>query len=135
MYPQKPMFDALQNDWAASPTQEPTLSAIAQVAAGGRMTERALVEALMVPPDASEIQTLLDIFRRPSWHAQAACRGTGTATFFVERGQSSEKAKAVCAVCPVRGPCLEVALSDPGTLGLWGGVSERGRRLMRRGAA
>jgi hypothetical protein len=59
------------------------------------MTERARVEALMVP-DASELQTLLDIVRRPSWHAEAACRGTGTEAFFVDRGQSAGS-RRVCS--------------------------------------
>ncbi len=31
--------------------------------------------------------------------------------------------------------CLEAALDDPNTRGIWGGLSERGRLQMRRGSA
>jgi WhiB family transcriptional regulator, redox-sensing transcriptional regulator len=69
-----------------------------------------------------------------SWRALAACRSgeLPTAAFFPGRGESGEAAKAVCAGCPVRQPCLDfaVATNQPG---VWGGTSDRERRQMRRG--
>ncbi|MGP8149677.1 MAG: WhiB family transcriptional regulator, partial [Acidimicrobiales bacterium] len=75
---------------------------------------------------------------RAAWMAQAACRGMGSETFFPERGEPLEPAKAICATCPVREPCLEVALGsmDGGAIpGIWGGTSARERRRMRKASA
>ena len=117
------------------PAQAPTLSSLELKLANHRMTARARLEALMVAPDAPELPTLLDLFRRPSWHTQAACRGTGPDGFFPGLGQSTEAAKAVCAGCSVRTERLEAALADVTTQGMWGGTSERGRRELRKQVA
>jgi hypothetical protein len=52
-------------------------------------------------------------FRRPAWHAQAACRGMGTAMFFPGRTDDLDDARAVCARCNVKAECLAAALEDP----------------------
>jgi WhiB family redox-sensing transcriptional regulator len=49
------------------------------------------------------------------------------------------KAKAVCALCPLRAPCLGYALRHPARYGIWGGLNGEelageGRRLLRHGA-
>ncbi|MEL7209317.1 MAG: WhiB family transcriptional regulator [Actinomycetota bacterium] len=70
------------------------------------------------------------------WWERAACRGLDTSLFFPQRGESTAKAEAVCAGCPVRDDCLWFALGD-GTprsserFGIWGGSSERQRRRLR----
>jgi WhiB family transcriptional regulator, redox-sensing transcriptional regulator len=87
----------------------------------------------MVTPDVPELPTLLDLFRRPSWHAQAACRGVGIERFILERGCVSRR--DLCDGCPVRAECLEAALTDPELVGLWGGTTERERCEMRREVA
>jgi WhiB family redox-sensing transcriptional regulator len=63
---------------------------------------------------------------------QAVCRTVGTALFFPEVGHEEQyaDAKAVCAVCPVKDPCLQDAL-DGDEYGVWGGTSEAERRQMR----
>ncbi len=61
--------------------------------------------------------------------------GDGTDAFFPARGLSIRAAAAVCESCAVRQECLSAAMVDPGTLGVWGGVGERGRKVLRRGAA
>jgi len=40
-------------------------------------------------------------------------------------------AKAVCAGCPLKDPCLEYALRN-GEIGIWGGTTESDRRRLRR---
>jgi hypothetical protein len=65
------------------------------------------------------------------WREQAACRGADTSMFFPERGEDAEAAKAVCSTCPVREECLAEHLFEP--LGIWGGHSERERRVLRWG--
>ncbi len=69
---------------------------------------------------------------RPAWHKHGACRGSDPNLFFPERGESVKEAKAVCARCPVRPECLEYALANQEKFGIWGGLSERERRQLRR---
>ena len=68
-----------------------------------------------------------------SWFGRAACPGLDTNLFFTERGEPPTQVKAVCQACPVRVDCLNSALDTGQTFGVWGGVSERGRRQLRRG--
>jgi WhiB family redox-sensing transcriptional regulator len=70
---------------------------------------------------------------RADWRDEAECvRHPGVADFFPERGASLREAKAVCAVCPVRPECLEYAMQWNHLSGVWGGLSERERRQLRR---
>ena len=68
-----------------------------------------------------------------SWREQAACRTVEPDVFFPERGESVAAAKRVCAGCPVRDECLEFAEETLQKFGVWGGLSERQRRLRRKG--
>jgi WhiB family redox-sensing transcriptional regulator len=65
------------------------------------------------------------------WRQQAACHGTDLDLFYPERGESAGPARQVCARCPVRQPCLEYALSNRITSGIWGGLTERERRPLQ----
>ena len=65
------------------------------------------------------------------WRQQAACHGTDLNPFYPERGQSAGPARRVCAKCPVRQPCLEYALSNRITHGIWGGLTDRERRPLQ----
>jgi WhiB family transcriptional regulator, redox-sensing transcriptional regulator len=65
------------------------------------------------------------------WRELAACRGTDLNLFFPVRGESAEPARQVCAACPVRQPCLDYAVSNAITDGIWGGLTERERRALR----
>ena len=68
----------------------------------------------------------------PDWHDQANCLGVDPDLFFPERGASTREAKEVCRGCVVRLECLEYALSNGEKFGIWGGLSERERRRLRR---
>jgi WhiB family redox-sensing transcriptional regulator len=68
---------------------------------------------------------------RPTWQARAACIGLGPDLFFPERGELTADARAVCARCPVSAECREYALSTAEKFGIWGGTSERARRVER----
>jgi WhiB family redox-sensing transcriptional regulator len=65
------------------------------------------------------------------WRLRAACHGTDLDLFYPERGESAGPARQVCAQCPVRQPCLEYALSNRITYGIWGGLTERERRPLQ----
>jgi WhiB family transcriptional regulator, redox-sensing transcriptional regulator len=61
---------------------------------------------------------------------EPACKGMDTNMFFPKVGESAEKAKAVCATCPIQEPCREHAI-EAEKWGLWGGLAERERRRIR----
>jgi WhiB family redox-sensing transcriptional regulator len=67
-----------------------------------------------------------------SWQDGANCRGANADLFFPERGASTRAAKAICRECAVRADCLEFAISTGEKFGIWGGMSERERRRVRR---
>ncbi|SDZ75480.1 WhiB family transcriptional regulator, redox-sensing transcriptional regulator [Bowdeniella nasicola] len=68
----------------------------------------------------------------PAWYELALCAQTDPEAFFPEKGGSTREAKRVCASCPVAKKCLEYALENDERFGIWGGKSERERRLLKR---
>ncbi len=67
-----------------------------------------------------------------NWWDEANCLGVDPDLFFPERGASTREAKAVCRGCVVSDECLEYALQNSEKFGIWGGMSERERRRVRR---
>lgn len=73
------------------------------------------------------------------WQAQAACAGEVAPMFYppmrterkVARLAREAKAKAICATCMVRQPCLEYALANNERYGVWGGLTDVERRALR----
>lgn len=61
------------------------------------------------------------------------CAQTDPDIFFPEKGGSTRDAKSVCRGCEVREMCLQYALANDEKFGIWGGLSERERRRLRRG--
>ena len=68
------------------------------------------------------------------WQDQALCAQTDPEAFFPEKGGSTREAKKVCRSCDVRAECLEYALENDERFGIWGGMSERERRRLKREA-
>jgi WhiB family redox-sensing transcriptional regulator len=73
-----------------------------------------------------------DDYTAERWADHAACKGVDPDLFFPERGEDARHAKAICARCPVRTFCLEEALVNVEKHGVWGGLSERERRKIRK---
>ncbi len=69
-----------------------------------------------------------------AWQERALCAQTDPESFFPEKGGSTREAKRVCTTCEVRDECLEYALANDERFGIWGGLSERERRRVRREA-
>jgi WhiB family redox-sensing transcriptional regulator len=65
------------------------------------------------------------------WTRTAACRQSAPDQLFV-KGAEQNKAKQVCAGCPVRLECLAEALDNQIEWGVWGGMTERERRALLR---
>nr|WP_197702423.1 MULTISPECIES: WhiB family transcriptional regulator [Corynebacterium] len=78
--------------------------------------------------------TLDDLFGavEQEWQEQALCAQTDPEAFFPEKGGSTREAKRICQGCPVRDDCLEFALEHDERFGIWGGLSERERRRLKR---
>lgn len=70
-----------------------------------------------------------------SWQERALCAQTDPEAFFPEKGGSTREAKRVCLSCDVRSECLEYALGHDERFGIWGGLSERERRRLKRRSA
>jgi WhiB family redox-sensing transcriptional regulator len=70
-----------------------------------------------------------------AWQEQALCAQTDPEAFFPEKGGSTREAKRICVGCEVKGECLEYALGQDERFGIWGGLSERERRRLKRAAS
>jgi WhiB family redox-sensing transcriptional regulator len=105
-------------------------SAIIPVVTGA---EFAFYYSLMVTTGA-DLPDLTDVFQRPAWHAQAACRGVDVSVFVPAFGESTAPAKALCATCPVAEPCRAYALDRTDVQGVWDGTRQ-GQRSVLRGCA
>lgn len=70
----------------------------------------------------------------PAWMSRAVCAQVGPDLWFSEKGsnQFTSNVKAVCAGCPVRSQCLEYAIANGETDGVWGGLTVKERRKLRR---
>lgn len=74
-----------------------------------------------------------------SWRDDAICSQTDPEAFFPEKGGSTKEPKKICNgsetsdPCPVRAECLQYALDHDERFGIWGGLSERERRRLKRG--
>lgn len=63
------------------------------------------------------------------WRADAACTGVGPELFFDPTPATVRRAKALCARCPVRDECAEIARTNDEQHGIWGGATELERYL------
>ena len=71
----------------------------------------------------------------PEWQERALCSQTDPEAFFPEKGGSTREAKRICGRCEVKSECLEYALGHDERFGIWGGLSERERRKLKRRVA
>jgi WhiB family transcriptional regulator, redox-sensing transcriptional regulator len=66
------------------------------------------------------------------WRADASCREVDIDVFFAVDEASQREAIAICETCPVRGECLEYAITAREQYGVWGGVREQDRKRLVR---
>ncbi|MGW8326527.1 WhiB family transcriptional regulator [Streptomyces sp. NPDC055897] len=64
------------------------------------------------------------------WKTSALCAEIDPDLFFPERGASVTEAKQICFACEARIECLTYALNTRERFGIWGGMTERGRRRL-----
>jgi WhiB family redox-sensing transcriptional regulator len=75
--------------------------------------------------------------RETAWIERAGCLEEDPELFFPVGTSSpaldqTERAKRVCRSCAVRGECLRWALDTCQDAGVWGGLDEEERRVIRR---
>lgn len=78
---------------------------------------------------------ILDQSDEGDWRDRALCAQVDLELFFPGKGGSAREAKRMCAACDARSDCLAWALEHQIRYGIWGGLSERERRKLERGAA
>ena len=86
---------------------------------------------------AAELEVFANIFdeaEAEDWQERALCAQTDPEAFFPEKGGSTREAKRICQGCEVKDECLEYALAHDERFGIWGGMSERERRKMKKRA-
>ena len=81
-----------------------------------------------------DLSALFGLPDESSWQERALCAQTDPEAFFPEKGGSTREAKRVCTGCEVKAECLEYALDNDERFGIWGGLSERERRRLKRRA-
>lgn len=89
---------------------------------------------VIVPLESVGFEIGVDDAAESGWQDRALCAQTDPEAFFPEKGGSTREAKRVCSRCDVRGDCLTFALGHDERFGIWGGLSERERRRLKREA-
>jgi WhiB family redox-sensing transcriptional regulator len=105
-----------------------TITGPAPIAAAGR-------PQLSLVPERTDRFEVAPATTDDQWQERALCAQTDPEAFFPEKGGSTREAKRICMGCEVRDACLEYALAHDERFGIWGGLSERERRRLKRGIA
>lgn len=100
-----------------------TLRALAEEEAGFEVTSPTSLAA-----DFDQLFEAVEL----EWQEKALCAETDPEAFFPEKGGSTREAKRICRACSVRDECLEYALANDERFGIWGGLSERERRRLKK---
>lgn len=69
------------------------------------------------------------------WSERALCSQTDPEAFFPPKGSPGKEAKRICGRCEVTQKCLDHALDHNIRFGIWGGLTERERRKLKRRVA
>ena len=102
-----------------------------RIATGSAHLDFAARAHLSVVPDAIDLTTMPG--DEDQWQERALCAQTDPEAFFPEKGGSTREAKRICLGCEVKDSCLDYALANDERFGIWGGLSERERRRLKRG--
>jgi WhiB family redox-sensing transcriptional regulator len=65
------------------------------------------------------------------WRVRAVCRSADPELLFVS-GARQREAASICRNCPVKWECAASALDNKEEYGVWGGLTERQRRILLR---
>jgi WhiB family redox-sensing transcriptional regulator len=85
--------------------------------------------------DAIDSALAVPITEERPWAVFAACRDRDPDVFFPATVEEEREAIRICNGCPVNMDCLEFALEAKASFGIWGGLTEKQRRTLRRRSA
>lgn len=85
--------------------------------------------------DRNPYETTVPPRPKDEWVKEALCAQISDDSFFPEKGKNAVTAKSICAKCLVREECLEYALRNEERFGIWGGKTERERKMILDGSA
>ena len=71
-------------------------------------------------------------FTSEEWKLDGVCRTIDPELWFPDAPQTGALAKKLCRTCPVIEECLEYALENGEMYGVWGGMGNSERKLLRR---
>lgn len=79
----------------------------------------------------------MSTFHDHDWRRRAACIGADGSLFFPEPQDPDyaghlAAARSICRGCPVADPCRRWAIDHPFERGVWGGLTDKQRRSIRR---
>lgn len=69
-----------------------------------------------------------------NWKDDALCAQTDPELFFPHPGENGKRAKEICARCPVIDECLAYGLQINDQHAIYGGLTVRERRALKRAA-
>ncbi len=92
----------------------------------GMPTFRTANNPFMAAPDDSRWEG------QEAWKDLGLCNQVGQDGFYLEKGESPRDAKKVCGYCEVKPECLQYALDNGERFGVWGGMTERERRKLKK---
>jgi WhiB family redox-sensing transcriptional regulator len=92
------------------------------------------VQELVLITTRTTVEDDMEVPGELEWQERALCAQTDPEAFFPEKGGSTREAKRVCMSCEVRVQCLDYALENDERFGIWGGLSERERRRVKKRA-
>lgn len=118
------------NDGDAPQTDSEAGAALSVCDDGGYEVEQGRPQLSLVVDGFEE---LYEAAEDDQWQERALCAQTDPEAFFPEKGGSTREAKRICLGCEVRDECLDYALAHDERFGIWGGLSERERRRLKRG--
>ena len=135
------MKNQQQHGVGAAPSGREPYGGARQVDRGGhRASEQQTVGAGPSGPRVERASAVRELYvldgdaEEMGWQERALCAQTDPEAFFPEKGGSTREAKRICLGCEVKDACLEYALANDERFGIWGGLSERERRKLKKRA-
>lgn len=111
-----------------------SVGSVSQIEVGSDPTDANARPTLTLVSEGIDLASAtIDESADEQWQERALCAQTDPEAFFPEKGGSTREAKRICMGCEVRDECLEYALAHDERFGIWGGLSERERRRLKRG--
>lgn len=95
------------------------------------ITQGLFTKSALAPSSLHE-RTRESRYTSEDWKLQGVCRTVDPELWFPDDGSNGNQAKALCRQCPVIEECLQYALDNREMYGVWGGLGNSERRMLRR---